>query len=161
MINPVTKFGLCSRPLNLTLETVLGIAETPSLNARGPHGETLVPPNTNADEAVLIDHDDGEVGSTKKLADEADDTEPEMSPAEKRKLGARVISRTVVTAACTAAAIYLPAFGTIMALLGSFSAFLICIILPVSPVFLTSPICRLVDILDCRNIDSLICWLTL
>lgn len=44
----------------------------------------------------------------------------------------RVISRTIVTCLCAGTAIILPGFGRVMAFLGSFSAFLICIILPVS-----------------------------
>jgi hypothetical protein len=44
----------------------------------------------------------------------------------------RIASRTAITALCTAAAVGIPNFGKVMAFLGSFSAFLICIILPVS-----------------------------
>lgn len=51
---------------------------------------------------------------------------------ERRKRVARFASRAVVTGAIVAAAIYLPGFERVMAFLGSFSAFLICIILPVS-----------------------------
>lgn len=44
----------------------------------------------------------------------------------------RVGSRIVTTGVCVITAILLPGFGKVMAFLGSFSAFLICIILPVS-----------------------------
>jgi hypothetical protein len=51
---------------------------------------------------------------------------------ERRKAWLRVFSRTTVTIVCVGTAIALPGFGRVMAFLGSFSAFLICIILPVS-----------------------------
>ena len=44
----------------------------------------------------------------------------------------RVGSRIITTGVCVITAILLPGFGKVMAFLGSFSAFLICIILPVS-----------------------------
>jgi vesicular inhibitory amino acid transporter len=147
VINPVTKFGLCSRPLNLTLETVLGITEgsikisgsaiteeegespTESTGLLDPH--TRRPSNTEYSKAVTEDTDD----------------DSSLNSSERRKFVARVISRTIVTGLCTTAAIFLPGFGRVMAFvslcaslqirladlqLGSFSAFLICIILPVS-----------------------------
>lgn len=51
---------------------------------------------------------------------------------ERRKTAYRVVSRVGTTAICVGTAIALPGFGKVMAFLGSFSAFLICIILPVS-----------------------------
>lgn len=56
----------------------------------------------------------------------------EWKRGERKKLAARVVSRTVVTAVCTAAAILIPGFERVMGFMGNFSAFLICIILPVS-----------------------------
>lgn len=50
---------------------------------------------------------------------------------ERTKSALRVVSRLIVTAVCTIVAILIPGFGKVMAFLGSFSAFLICIILPV------------------------------
>ncbi|OWT36147.1 solute carrier family 32 (vesicular inhibitory amino acid transporter) [Cryptococcus neoformans] len=41
-----------------------------------------------------------------------------------------MVSRVVITALCVGIAVVLPGFGRVMAFLGSFSAFLICIILP-------------------------------
>lgn len=52
---------------------------------------------------------------------------------DRRKTAYRVISRVITTAVCALTAVALPGFGKVMAFLGSFSAFLICIILPVSP----------------------------
>jgi hypothetical protein len=54
------------------------------------------------------------------------------SAGDRRKAVGRIVSRTAITAACTAAAVGIPDFGKVMAFLGSFSAFLICVILPVS-----------------------------
>lgn len=54
------------------------------------------------------------------------------SAGDRRKAVGRIVSRTAITALCTAAAVGIPDFGKVMAFLGSFSAFLICVILPVS-----------------------------
>jgi vesicular inhibitory amino acid transporter len=56
-----------------------------------------------------------------------------MKSKERMKAVLRVGSRIVTTGVCVITAILLPGFGKVMAFLGSFSAFLICIILPVSP----------------------------
>lgn len=56
----------------------------------------------------------------------------EWKKGEKRKLAARVISRTIVTAGCTTAAILIPNFERIMGFMGNFSAFAITSVLPVS-----------------------------
>lgn len=55
----------------------------------------------------------------------------EWKKGERKKLAARAVSRTVVTAVCTAAAILIPGFERVMGFMGNFSAFLICVILPV------------------------------
>lgn len=129
VINPVTKFGLCSRPLNLTLETVLGIAEgvfrRPALAVGQEESAVLDSPSISPGEAPKPQFGPGD------LVDPESDAEAKYHSAERKKFAARVISRTIVTGLCTVAAIYLPGFGRVMAFLGSFSAFLICIILPV------------------------------
>jgi vesicular inhibitory amino acid transporter len=136
VINPVTKFGLCSRPLNLTLETVLGIAEgvfrRPALAVIQEDSAVLDSPAISPGEAPKPQSGSGD------LVDPESEAEAKYHSAERKKFVARVISRTIVTGLCTVAAIYLPGFGRVMAFLGSFSAFLICIILPVSPA-VTSP----------------------
>ena len=50
-----------------------------------------------------------------------------------------MISRTLVTACITTTSILLPGFGKVMAFLGSSSAFLICIILPLSFYLVLAP----------------------
>jgi hypothetical protein len=73
--------------------------------------------------------DDGHLASVaqQKMYDEA-------VAWERKKAGLRVLSRVVVTACCAGTAVALPGFGRVMAFMGSFSSFLICIILPVSRV---------------------------
>ena len=50
---------------------------------------------------------------------------------ERKKRWLRMVSRVVITALCVGVAVVVPGFGRVMAFLGSFSAFMICIILPV------------------------------
>lgn len=52
---------------------------------------------------------------------------------EKRKTVFRIVARIAVSLACVIVAIILPGFEKLMAFLGSFTTFMICIILPVSP----------------------------
>lgn len=49
----------------------------------------------------------------------------------------RLIARVGVTAACVVVAILLPEFERLMAFLGSFTTFFICVLLPVSRAWLT------------------------
>ena len=127
MINPITKFGLCTRPvcpprvtsrlplqgeqanrqLNVTIETILSIQ--PSLP--GDESQILTGPQLDADGEVELD---------------------KLKTGENMKAILRVGSRIMTTGICVITAILLPGFGKVMAFLGSFSAFLICIILPVS-----------------------------
>lgn len=55
----------------------------------------------------------------------------EWKKTEKRKLATRVVSRTIITAGCSTAAILIPNFERIMGFMGNFSAFAITTILPV------------------------------
>ena len=55
-----------------------------------------------------------------------------LSRGERGKTIMRVVLRIGLTAAVVSVAIVFPGFEKVMAFLGSFSAFLICIILPVS-----------------------------
>ncbi|WVF67802.1 hypothetical protein IAT40_002563 [Kwoniella sp. CBS 6097] len=201
VINPLTKFGLSSRPLNITLETILGISDLPpavhyhsredhdsavdpldselsksdqsqgpeSL-ARVPSGHRSVRPQDRDDvtEARRSSSFSFEERSTDSVRHRRTTHSPsrmqtsahvhasrtaaglesgwsyvsfvsdpsqqhnteyeELNPRRNEFL--RVISRTIVTALCVLTAVLLPGFGRVMAFLGSFSAFLICIILP-------------------------------
>ncbi|KAL7420911.1 hypothetical protein Q5752_004865 [Cryptotrichosporon argae] len=205
VINPLSKFGLSSRPLNVTLETLLGLTPTivvppepvtrlarasrASFSAVSRVGASdYIPGGTPIRFSAIPEHavaeaDDSRPGSPHKSPS------PSPSPSRARALSARrgtgasrsglgalehaasvaasvvvppppsygqlghglpagpaqgassveregtkgalrVASRTAVTALCIAAAVALPGFGRVMAFLGSFSAFLICVILP-------------------------------
>jgi vesicular inhibitory amino acid transporter len=56
----------------------------------------------------------------------------EAARAASRKTVGRLIARIGVTAACVGVAILLPEFERLMAFLGSFTTFFICVLLPVS-----------------------------
>jgi len=99
--------------LNITIESILSIQ--PRLP--GDESQILTSPMLNPH---LNSNSDTE------------ELESKLRRREKRNLVLRVISRIVITGVCTITAILLPGFGKVMAFLGSFSAFLICIILPVS-----------------------------
>lgn len=159
VVNPLTKFGLCTRPvsltaiscmtlieqLNITLETILGI--TPAVPQVPDMSEIIItaPPSEDtprnrirasfsaAREAFAEDSD----LSVKSGGDVAMRGVSAVDLAasdgvERRKSWWRVLSRTLVTAVCTGTAIALPGFGRLMAFLGSCTSFLICVILPVS-----------------------------
>lgn len=140
VVNPLTKFGLCSRPLNVAVEGFLNLAPAP---------RPIVPPQhhrrmsvTQAMSSAISTRLSG-AGASDYLSDESGFDPTPKSPvspffdavdesAESRKGFWRIVSRSVITLGCTATAILLPGFERVMAFLGSFSSFLICIILPVS-----------------------------
>ncbi|WVR08803.1 hypothetical protein IAU60_005861 [Kwoniella sp. DSM 27419] len=201
VINPLTKFGLSSRPLNITIEGILGISPLgPAIYVEGNLDEDE--PIARYDDPVEVDPLDSEAGKSHTgvltriqegrrsssfssshphfssgggarrrssrsarrpsvvhrpfTADgmdsafsyhsifhsipegEGDDGSPDFrveldqasTRRERRNAVLRVISRTLVTALCVITSVLLPGFGRVMAFLGSFSAFLICIILP-------------------------------
>jgi len=69
----------------------------------------------------------------------SDDAPSDYVKSEKRKTWGRVAARAGVTAACVVVAIALPGFGRLMAFLGSFTTFCICVLLPVSWLRLVFP----------------------
>ncbi|KAK8850737.1 hypothetical protein IAR55_004657 [Kwoniella newhampshirensis] len=178
VINPLTKFGLASRPLNLTVEGLLGISADPLSPAQDLFAESdLVDPLTSgkSDEprsSSFSIHPSTDSASnlnsnmhrrSSSLTRPRPRFDSDLSPAqstpiqsqiraqsasqislavkaEKRKTWMRIMSRTVVTALCVVTAVKLPGFGRVMAFLGSFSAFLICIILPLLFYLRLSPI---------------------
>ncbi|WVQ77614.1 hypothetical protein IAR50_007302 [Cryptococcus sp. DSM 104548] len=156
VINPLTKFGLSSRPLNITLENILGISPSlppntmesdfeSSLSETPSHGiadhehdqythksSPTHKPLSHRRQSSLPSHHDPSIPSSSQIA--------LFESSEKRKGKYRVISRMVVTALCVGTAVVLPGFGRVMAFLGSFSAFAICIILPLLFYIRLSPI---------------------
>ncbi|WVQ86288.1 hypothetical protein IAT38_008456 [Cryptococcus sp. DSM 104549] len=185
VINPLTKFGLASRPLNVTLESIIGIAPIPiplppsdsalesgdleplpgssgktdrTTNPRSSSFSIQTPSYTNPrrrssslsptrrlshsqaqGQAQDRPHDSG-ISHASSHAHYSHSQIALLHVGERRKAAWRVVSRTVVTAACTLTAVALPGFGRVMAFLGSFSAFLICIILPLLFYIRLSPI---------------------
>ncbi|KAL1412488.1 hypothetical protein Q8F55_000233 [Vanrija albida] len=148
VVNPLTKFALCSRPLNVAIEGFLGWA--PSL---APATPPTPPPRVRRQSVVdhlastisisvsgagasdYLSTDDSHVPHPNLPKSPLTTTfaaDPEFLARETRKGTMRIISRTVITAATVAVAIALPGFGRVMAFIGSFSAFLICIVLPLS-----------------------------
>ena len=104
VIASLTKFPLTSRPFNITLEVVLGIDVT--------HRQT---------------HDHG---SSKRIGHEsAAPSKERTSHALKRILF--IIERVSFVLISVAVSILLPDFSAMMAILGSFTAFLLCVIGPI------------------------------
>lgn len=150
VVTPLTKFGLCSRPLNVAVEGFLNLAPAAAVVEAHEHGSDyveqrspLLRPRGHSISGAL----DSAISafSTAGVSDylgEDDSTinERPKSPlgpapaadgqAEGKKGMARIACRIAITVMCVATAILLPGFGQVLAFLGSFSAFLICIILP-------------------------------
>lgn len=97
---PRSKFGLASRPLNSTLESLLGLDSTP--------------PPTSPEDAP------SKTASTSRLQNQT------------FKKAGIAIERSLLTVAAVAVSILVPEFSAMMGFLGSFSAFLLCVIGPVS-----------------------------
>lgn len=138
VFNPLTKFGLCSRPLNIAVEGFLGLAPNPGVHPPRDRRRSIVEQVSSTLGTSL-----SAAGASDYLTDDGYDERPKspVTPlydphATRRMEGTkgilRIVSRTLITIACTATAILLPGFEKVMAFLGSFSSFLICIILPVS-----------------------------
>ncbi|KAI7953459.1 hypothetical protein MJO28_006006 [Puccinia striiformis f. sp. tritici] len=141
-INPVAKFALCTRPLNITIEHLLNLTaiddmgdphappvqkrSTPApagealpKNATSNRGQQLTPRSTHSDlRGSYHEVSTGSVGKSK--------------PAMLSKAFGRTISRTVVTCLVVIVSILVPNFERVMSFLGAFAAFVICTILPVS-----------------------------
>ncbi|KZT30339.1 hypothetical protein NEOLEDRAFT_1173781 [Neolentinus lepideus HHB14362 ss-1] len=105
VINPLSKFALATRPLNVTLEIMLGL-ET-----------TLSPASSESHDTKLS-------------------TSSEITRAGNNRHILRrvfiVIERVGLTLLSVTVSILVPQFSSVMAFLGSFSAFLLCVVGPVS-----------------------------
>jgi vesicular inhibitory amino acid transporter len=146
VINPITKFGLCTRPVSLvhSLHRASPLYFFDGMKgARRRNGIKKLTKQLNITiESILsiqprLPGDESQILTSPILnphsGSESEELETKLRRKEKRNLVLRVISRIFITGVCTITAILLPGFGKVMAFLGSFSAFLICIILPVSP----------------------------
>ncbi|QRV90697.1 Transmembrane amino acid transporter protein [Ceratobasidium sp. AG-Ba] len=116
VISPLTKFALCTRPLNITIEIMLGIDPAPlPLPSSDPPSSPSQNKQSHAEQPISSSH-------------------PLSLPTaahEKRKGMLRAIERVALALAVVLVAILFPAFGAVMAFLGAFSAFMLCVIGPI------------------------------
>ncbi|CAE7191913.1 unnamed protein product [Rhizoctonia solani] len=108
VISPLTKFALCTRPLNITIEIMLGIDQ--------PHTPVHLPERPPSPSHKLQSHAD---------------VIPSHHAREKRNKILRAVERISLALAVVAVAILFPEFGVVMAFLGAFSAFMLCVIGPI------------------------------
>ncbi|KAI0094699.1 transmembrane amino acid transporter protein-domain-containing protein [Irpex rosettiformis] len=108
VIAPLSKFALSTRPLNLTLEIILGIETSGS------------------------SPDDHDISSSDSKPQDPGSDAATYQRKQKFKYIVTVIERALLTSFSVAVSILVPEFSSMMAFLGSFSAFLICVIGPVS-----------------------------
>lgn len=106
VISPLSKFALCTRPLNITLEIMLGL-------------ETSPPPASPEDRSAKPD-----TLSTR--------ISPQEVPHLTLKRILTVVERIVFAFLSVGVSILVPEFSIVMAFLGSFSAFMLCVIGPIS-----------------------------
>ncbi|OJT11826.1 Vacuolar amino acid transporter 1 [Trametes pubescens] len=112
VITPLSKFALAARPLNVTLEVILGIDTSgvaPSSTSDHGHGPSTTTPN-------------GFPIAPSPLR--------KSPPAVKAALIA--LERSVLTLLAVAVSILVPEFASVMAVLGSTFSFVLCVIGPVS-----------------------------
>ncbi|KLT40369.1 hypothetical protein CC85DRAFT_297557 [Cutaneotrichosporon oleaginosum] len=145
---PLTKYGLTSRPLHVAVESFLGIAPAaPEAEPEAPPPRLTVEPPEGGRRhrriSFAVNSALTRIGESDYVDDECERPDhhhhrksivppSEATTAEGGKGVARAVMRIVITAAGTVVAIVLPGFEKVMAFLGSFSAFLICIILPIA-----------------------------
>lgn len=141
-INPIAKFALCTRPLNVTIEHLLNLNTIVDLS--DPHGPPAqkrpasIPPSDQdpSKNATCIPPDQLPPHSNYSEHHQAYHELPSSTRAKKStiftKAIGRVISRTLVTFLVVIVSILLPNFERVMSFLGAFAAFVICTILPIS-----------------------------
>ncbi|CAE6473471.1 unnamed protein product [Rhizoctonia solani] len=121
VISPLTKFALCTRPLNVTIEIMLGIDQ-----AHASTHSSEQPPSPS--------HKQGHI-----------DIVPSHHAREQRNRILRAIERISLALAVVAVAILFPEFGVVMAFLGAFSAFMLCVI---GPICAKAALNRKLEVLD-------------
>ncbi|KAI0361716.1 hypothetical protein OH77DRAFT_1516648 [Trametes cingulata] len=105
VITPLTKFALSARPLNVTLEVILGI-DTSGVSSPDHGGSAPALPTST--------------------------TSPLRKSPKSLKTLLIALERTVLTLLAVAVSILVPEFASIMAVLGSTFSFVLCVIGPVS-----------------------------
>ncbi|KAG8903037.1 hypothetical protein FRB99_003807 [Tulasnella sp. 403] len=155
VMSPLTKFSLSARPMNVTIEILLGIEESspvPSHNKprqpdahNDPHAAQKAADAYYSDAAGVLSTTDDENPHSHYMS-----THPAIvrkrKAIEKRKAVWRFVERTGLTIVVVLVAIYVPDFSTSMTFLGAFSAFALCVI---GPLAAKMAIERRVTILDC------------
>lgn len=119
VINPLSKFALATRPLNVTLEIMLGL-------------ETTLPPSSPEDHGLKASTSSGSARS-------------ESTRHALLRRAFMVMERVCFTLLSVTVSILVPQFSSVMAFLGSFSAFLLCVIGPVSAKIALQRRCGLFD----------------
>ena len=125
-LTPITKFALSTRPLHLTLESILHLSPAIQLVTEDAKDSSDLssPPSSpipRRRRRSSVWEDESGYNTSGVV----------LSRGERGKTIMRVVLRIGLTAAVVGVAIVFPGFEKVMAFLGSFSAFLICIILPV------------------------------
>jgi len=103
VVAPLSKFALAARPLNLTIEIWLGLDK-----AAKPPSLSRPPSPTTKSAATLA-----------------------TSPRTTKRPWLLLVERTIIAFFAVGVSILVPGFSTVMAFLGSFSAFVLCVIGPV------------------------------
>ncbi|KAG8763255.1 hypothetical protein FRC11_005032 [Ceratobasidium sp. 423] len=122
VISPLTKFALCTRPLNVTIEIMLGIDQS-----QAPAHSPEQPPSPSHKQQVQID------------------IIPSHHAREQRNKILRAVERVSLALAVVVVAILFPEFGVVMAFLGAFSAFMLCVI---GPICAKAALNRKLEVLD-------------
>ncbi|KDQ09240.1 hypothetical protein BOTBODRAFT_37148 [Botryobasidium botryosum FD-172 SS1] len=122
VITPLTKFALSTRPLNITIEVFFGI-DVVSQHHKGDHAPTSKSDPHSPSHPSSADIED----QTSRIAKEY-----AVRTTDRRCVVLRGIERVGVTALVVLTAITFPSFELVMSFLGAFSAFVICVIIPLS-----------------------------
>ncbi|KAJ1311803.1 hypothetical protein OPQ81_010268 [Rhizoctonia solani] len=122
VISPLTKFALCTRPLNVTIEIMLGIDQS-----HAPAHSPEQPSSPSHKQQVHVD------------------IIPSHQARERRNKVLRAIERIGLALAVVAVAILFPEFGVVMAFLGAFTAFMLCVI---GPICAKAALDRKLEVLD-------------
>ncbi|KAG0146698.1 hypothetical protein CROQUDRAFT_657050 [Cronartium quercuum f. sp. fusiforme G11] len=132
-INPIAKFALCTRPLNLTIEHLFSLGTGGTVDEHGaPPRPQSNPPPTSTSSATSngVAHQNG---SQKSLASRGSKMiKPPQPSVRFTKAFGRLVARFSVTSLVVIVSIVMPDFDRVMSFLGAFAAFVICVILPVS-----------------------------
>ncbi|KAG8979198.1 hypothetical protein FRB90_008194, partial [Tulasnella sp. 427] len=153
VMSPLSKFSLSARPMNVTIEILLGIEESspvPSHNkprqlhadnhsGHGPAAAAPTDTETDAKDAyyshgAITTDDENPLNRRRRMNAMAAGYSSRAMKAkiERRKALLRVFERSGLAVFVVVVAIFVPDFTTSMAFLGAFSAFALCVIGPLA-----------------------------